>query len=87
MLWLHERDVAMFGGDCVDVLPGPDPDLPLPLHQLGIGVMGLTLLDWPRLDGVLALCARLQRHEFLLTVAPLPIVGGTGSPVNPIATF
>ena len=25
--------------------------------------------------------------EFLLTVAPLPIRGGTGSPVNPIATF
>ena len=26
-------------------------------------------------------------REFLLTVAPLPIRGGTGSPVNPIATF
>jgi kynurenine formamidase len=87
VLWLHERDVAVFGGDCVDVLPGGDPDLPLPLHQLGIGAMGLTLLDWPRLDDVLALCTRLRRHEFLLTVAPLPIVGGTGSPVNPIATF
>lgn len=85
--WLHERDVAVFGGDCVDVLPGLDPELPLPLHQLGIGAMGLTLLDWPRLDDVLAFCSRLQRYEFLLTVAPLPIVGGTGSPVNPIATF
>ena len=49
--------------------------------------MGLTLLDWPHLDGVVALCAQLGRREFLLTVAPLPIVGGTGSPVNPIATF
>lgn len=87
VLWLHERDVAVFGGDCVDVLPGPDPDFPLPLHQLGIGAMGLTLLDWPRLDDVVAMCARFQRHEFLLTVAPLRIVGGTGSPVNPIATF
>jgi kynurenine formamidase len=87
VLWLRERDVALFGGDCVDLLPGPDPDLPLPLHQLGIGAMGLTLLDWPYLDSVLALCAQLHRHEFLLTVAPLRIVGGTGSPVNPIATF
>jgi kynurenine formamidase len=87
VLWLRERDVAVFGGDCVDVLPGPDPDLPLPLHQLGIGHMGLTLLDWARLDEVLALSRRLGRAEFLLTVAPLPIVGGTGSPVNPIATF
>jgi kynurenine formamidase len=87
VLWLRERDVALFGGDCVEVLPGQDPDLPLPLHQLGIGAMGLTLLDWPRLDGVLALCSQLDRRAFLLTVAPLPIVGGTGSPVNPIATF
>lgn len=87
VLWLRERDVAVFGGDCIELLPGPDPDLPLPLHQLGIGAMGLTLLDWPNLDGVLALCARLHRRDFLLTVAPLPIVGGTGSPVNPIATF
>ena len=87
VLWLRERDVALFGGDCVELLPGPDPDLPLPLHQLGIGAMGLTLLDWPCLDGVLALCNQLRRREFLLTVAPLPIVGGTGSPVNPIATF
>src|SRR5690348_16345139 len=87
VLWLRERDVAPFGGDCVDLLPGPDPDLSLPLHQLGIGAMGLTLLDWPHLDGVVALGAQLDRREFLLTVAPLPIVGGTGSPVNPIATF
>ena len=69
------------------MLPEPHPDLPLPLHQLGIGAMGLTLLDWPHLDGVVALCAQVDRREFLLTVAPLPIVGGTGSPVNPIATF
>ncbi len=87
VLWLRERDAAVFGGDCVDLLPGPDPALPLPLHQLGIAAMGLVLLDWPRLDRLLAACAQFARHEFLLTVAPLPIVGGTGSPVNPIATF
>ena len=69
------------------MLPGADQDLPLPLHQLGIGTMGMTLLDWPRLDDLLVMCTRLQRYEFLRTVAPLPIIGGTGSPVNPIATF
>ena len=87
VLWLHEREVALFGGDCVEALPGNDPDFPLPLHQLGIGSMGLALLDWPDLDQLIETCERLERHEFLLTVAPLPIVGGTGSPVNPIATF
>jgi len=29
----------------------------------------------------------LKRWDFLLTVAPLPVNGGTGSPLNPIATF
>ena len=28
-----------------------------------------------------------HRWEFMLTIAPLPIPHGTGSPVNPIATF
>jgi len=31
--------------------------------------------------------AARKRWEFLLTAAPLPIKGGTGSPLNPIATF
>jgi hypothetical protein len=31
--------------------------------------------------------ARLKRWEFMLTVAALPAPGGSGSPVNPIATF
>ena len=28
-----------------------------------------------------------QRWEFLLTAAPIPVAGGIGSPLNPIATF
>ncbi|MBI3988309.1 MAG: hypothetical protein HY347_01690 [candidate division NC10 bacterium] len=27
------------------------------------------------------------RYEFMLITAPLKVVGGTGSPVNPIALF
>ena len=30
---------------------------------------------------------RLNRYEFLITFAPLPVEGGTGSPVNPVAIF
>jgi kynurenine formamidase len=85
--WLRERDVAVYSGDCVERLPISDGILELPLHQIGIAVMGLVLLDWPRLADLLATCARLGRVEFLLTVAPLRIPAGTGSPVNPIATF
>jgi kynurenine formamidase len=85
--WLHDRDVAVFAGDCVERLPISDEVLELPLHQIGIAAMGLALLDWPALTDLLAACAGYRRWDFLLTAAPLRIPGGSGSPVNPIATF
>src|SRR5207249_1368112 len=38
-------------------------------------------------EALSAAAAVRKRWEFLLTAAPLPIRGGTGSPMNPIATF
>ena len=87
VLWLHDRDVALFTGDCIERLPSTDAALPLPLHQIGLTAMGMPLLDWPRLTDLLSACAQYDRNDFLLTVAPLRIPGAAGSPVNPIATF
>ena len=47
--------------------------------------MGLPLLDNANFDALAAVCAELNRWEFLLIIAPLVVLGGTGSPVNPIA--
>ena len=44
---------------------------------------GIDNLD---LDALGEVAASLNRYEFLLTAAPLP-TSGTGSPINPIATF
>ena len=49
--------------------------------------MGLPLVDVMDLEAVAKEAARLGRWEFLLTVAPVPVLGGTGFPINPIATF
>ena len=91
--WLHEREVAILGGDGVsDVHPshvdaaGGDP-VRLPIHTVGIVAMGLHLLDNLDLDDLAEACAHEGRWAFLLTVAPLVIDGGTASPVNPIALF
>jgi kynurenine formamidase len=49
--------------------------------------MGVHLLDNLDLSRLAAACAERERWEFLFTVAPLRVRGGTGSPVNPIAIF
>jgi hypothetical protein len=39
------------------------------------------------LEALSEAAAARKRWDFLLTMAPIPVVGGTGSPINPIATF
>jgi len=39
------------------------------------------------LEAIGEAAAARKRWEFMLTVAPLPIPRGTGSPVNPLAMF
>ena len=86
--WLHERDVAAIGADTAqDVHPSGYDRLRSPVHALGIVALGLWLIDNCDLEDLSATCERLERWEFLLTVAPLRIEGATGSPVNPIALF
>lgn len=85
--WIHERDVAVYSGDCFEALPSGYRDHPLPLHMIGSSQMGLVILDNPTMTELVPTCARLGRHTFLMTCAPLPIPGSTGSPVNPLALF
>jgi kynurenine formamidase len=86
--WLHERRVAVLGGDGVsDCHPSHIDGVRLPIHTVGIVAMGLHLLDNLDLDDLAAACASEETHQFLLTVAPLVLRGGTASPVNPIAVF
>ncbi len=58
-----------------------------PVHVLAIVYLGLPLLDNSFLEPLAQACAEEGRYEFMLTVNPLNIKGGTGSPVNPIAVF
>jgi kynurenine formamidase len=83
--WLKQRDVALLGADHPQsVMPS---ELGRAVHDFSIIYLGLHMLDNADLDALAEACAQRNRWEFLVVVAPLPIVGGTGSPVNPIATF
>ncbi|HEY0647925.1 cyclase family protein [Phenylobacterium sp.] len=88
--WLHAREVAVLGGDGVhDPIPGGQVhrDWAMPIHMIGLAAMGLHLLDNLNLEPLAVVCDELGRWTFQLVAAPLPIEGGTGSPLNPIAIF
>jgi kynurenine formamidase len=88
MPWLKGRDVSLLGNDAVeDVQPSGVEGVARPIHQLAIVALGLPLIDVMDLEAVAEQAARRHRWEFLVTVAPVPVPGGTGFPVNPIATF
>ncbi len=88
MLWLHARRVAAFGADGDgDAIPSPVEAVAYPIHTLGMNAMGMPFLDSLQFEDLVEACEAEGRWAFLIVVAPLRLVGGTGSPVNPIAVF
>jgi kynurenine formamidase len=86
--WMHEREIAIYSGDCVDAFPNPyGARYAIYFHAIALAGMGLILLDIPALEPLVEVCEELGRSDFLLTMAPLRLKGGTGCPVNPIALF
>jgi kynurenine formamidase len=85
--WIHERQVAVYSGDCVEQIPSPYPSVFLPLHMVGLVAMGLVMLDNPDVEVLADAIRHTGRSEFLVACAPLRIPAGTGSAVNPIAIF
>jgi kynurenine formamidase len=86
--WLRKRDVALLGWETPGYMPQPPGDLPrIALHDFALAILGIHLLDRADFDALSETAAAQNRWEFMLTVAPLPIPKGTGSPVNPIAMF
>jgi kynurenine formamidase len=86
--WLKARDVAVVGSDlALDVLPSGVDGVTLPVHVAVLVAMGMPILDNCDLEAVSEAAAARQRWAFSITVAPLAVPGGTGSPVNPLATF
>jgi kynurenine formamidase len=84
--FLAERRVAALGSDGNnDTAPSTTEGVAFPIHVLAINAMGIHLLDYLQFEDVVPLCEAAKRWEFLFVAAPLRIVGGTGSPVNPIA--
>jgi kynurenine formamidase len=86
--WLKKRDVSLIAWETPGYAPQPPGDLPrLALHNFVLTHLGIMLIDRSDLEALSEAAAARNRWEVMLTVAPLPIPHGTGSPVNPIAVF
>ena len=86
--WIKARGVAFLGSDAAeDVTPSMVDGIALPIHTLMITGLGMNLLDNQDLEVLGDTAARLNRWEFMLTIAPVPVTGGTGFPLNAIAMF
>lgn len=80
--------VAALGSDGNgDTAPSTTEGVGFPIHVLALIALGIHLLDYLQLEDLTAKCERSGRWEFLFVAAPLRIIGGTGSPLNPIAIF
>jgi kynurenine formamidase len=87
--WLHERLPAFIGHDFnIDWSPRPGWEgMPNPIHIAVLNWMGINIVECLDLERAVEHARRAKQYEFLMTFAPLPVEGGTGSPVNPLAIF
>ena len=86
--WIRERDVAFVGSDAAtDVQPSLVEGVSLPVHTLLIAALGTNIFDNMDLEALAETAARENRWEFMLSAGPIPVIGGTGSPLNAIAIF
>ncbi len=83
--WLKQRDIALLGSDHPQyVSPSAITGA---VHDFALLYLGVHIFDNCDLEALSEAAASRKRWEFLLIAAPLPIKGGTGSPLNPIAMF
>ena len=81
--FLHAHDAAILAWDMQEA-GGHGLPATVPLHEVAIPHMGMTFVDNANFERLAEACAELGRHEFMFSVAPLVVIGGTGSPVNPL---
>jgi kynurenine formamidase len=82
--WLAERGVAGVGSDnfAIEPIPFP-PEQVFPVHQCLIRDFGITLME----GLVLSSLSQAGAGTFLFMATPLPVCGGTGSPLVPLAVL
>jgi kynurenine formamidase len=81
--FVRDHDVSVLCWDLMDAAPN-EYGVTWTMHG-AIFSYGIALVDNALLEPLAKACAEEGRYEFMFTFAPLAVVGGTGSPINPIA--
>jgi len=86
--FIKARGVAIVGSDdAAEVTPTMVTGVALPVHTLLITALGVHILDNQDLEALAETAAKLKRWEFMIAINPMPVTGGTGSPMNTLAIF
>jgi len=85
--WVHRHEIAAVATDTwgMEVRPNEIEGALHPLHQIFLPCMGLLVGEIFDLEVLADDCASDGVYEFLFVAPPLPITGGVGSPINPLA--
>ena len=81
--WLADHDPRAIGADTIafECIPPASGHALLPAHRVLLVERGINIIETLALDELAEGC----HHEFLFVMAPLHLVGATGSPVRPLA--
>lgn len=83
--FLRDHDVSVLVWDMLDSAPN-EYDIPWTVHG-AIFAYGIGLVDNALLGPLSEACTAEGRFDFMFMIAPLVVMGGTGSPANPLALF
>ena len=86
--WIKERGVAFVGSDAAtDVMPSLVEGVTHRVHRMLFAVFVSKMFENMDLEALADTAADENRWEFLITAGPIPVDGGTGSPLNPCLLY
>jgi kynurenine formamidase len=85
--WFHEMEIVSLVTDTLanEVASDPNSGVAMPLHVALMSYQGVAFAEMAWFEELAADCATDGQFDFFFVAAPIKVVGGTGSPVNPVA--
>lgn len=87
LTWIHDKEIAGLASDTwgVEVRPNNSDEYDQPFHQICLPIIGLSHGEIFFLDDLADDCAKDGRYEFFYVSPTIPFLGGSASPINPLA--